>query len=207
MNRATASAPLTILIYAAVTLPTTNPASLPNTGTTGVPYSGSISATGGSGNYAWTVTVLPTDGLSFNTSGGMLNVTGTPTAAATITFKASVKDATTNVSVGPDTYTITVTNPVPLTLPAPNPITLPSATVNQSYTGSINATGGVGPYTWTVNGLGISQPGLSVTLTNGLSATTTDNNILTINGATPTPTGTVTFTAAVMDSLGATAGR
>lgn len=205
-NTATASAPLTILIYAAVTLPTTNPASLPNTGTTGVPYSGSISATGGSGNYAWTVTVLPTDGLSFNTSGGMLNVTGTPTAAATITFKASVKDTTTNVSVGPDTYTITVTNPVPLTLPAPNPITLPSATVNQSYTGSINATGGVGPYTWTVNGLGISQPGLSVTLTNGLSATTTDNNILTINGATPTPTGTVTFTAAVMDSLGATAG-
>ena len=204
-NTATAVAPLTILVYGALSLPATNPASLPSTGTTGVAYTGSVIATGGSGNYTWTITGMPADGLSANTVGGTLNVIGTPTSAATVTFTAAVKDTTTNVSVGPNTYTITVTNPVPVSLPAPNPTSLSSATVNQSYIGVINASGGISPFTWSINGSAVPTNGTPLSLTNGLSATNTGGNTLTISG-TPTATGTVTLTnVKVVDSLSSNA--
>ena len=205
----TATAPLSITVYHPLALPPPNPTSLPSTGTTGVSYSGSINASGGSGTYCWTVTGLPSDGLSSPLPNapcgyisGSLPISGTPTAAATITFTASVKDTTTGTSVGPFTYTITVTNPLPVTLPTPNPTSLPSATVNQSYTGSINASGGVSPFTWSINGSAVPTNGTPLVLTNGLSATNTGGNTLAIGG-TPTATGTVTLTTVMAtDSLG-----
>ncbi len=186
--------------------------------TTNVAYSGGINASGGSGSgYVFTVNgvQIPTTGALVaildsisvsNNAGPTLSISGTPTTAQTVSLTSvTVKDSAGDTA-GPDTYTIVVSNPPPLTLPAPNPASLPSATVNQAYNGSIIASGGVGPtYTWTVNGLGISAPGLSVTLTNGLSATTTDNNVLTITG-TPTTNAMVTFTAAVADSASQAAG-
>jgi hypothetical protein len=200
----TALQALSITIYSAPTLPTPNPASLP-AGTTGVAYSGSVTASGGSGTYSLTVTGLPSDGLAYTTTGGTVNITGTPTSAQTVPFQVSVKDTVTNITVGPITYSITVSNPAPVTLPSPNPNSLPSATINQSYSGTINAAGGVPPFTWSINGTTVLSNGTPLVLTNGLSATSTGGGTLTISG-TPTATGTVTLTnVKVVDALSSNA--
>jgi len=200
----TASAPLSITIYSALTLPAPS-ASIPGPATVGSTYDGTISLSGGSGSYNWTITGLPADGLSAVLSGPTQHITGTPTSATTVTFNVTVKDTVTNQTVGPYLYSIVVSNPAPLTLPAPNPTSLPSATVNQSYSGAINATGGAAPYTWTVNTVAVPTNGTAISLTNGLTATNTGGNTLSIAG-TPTSTGTVTIAASVKDNLGTTVG-
>jgi putative Ig domain-containing protein len=198
----TATQPFSFAVYNALSLPAPNPNSL-GAGTTSEAYSGSISASGGSGNYAWTVTGLPSDGLSSSPNGGTLNISGTPTTAVTVQFGVSVKDTTTGVTVGPFTYSILVSNPPPLTLPTPNPSSLPSATVNQSYSGSVTAAGGAGTYTWTVNGSVLSSG--TTGLGNGNLSVSANGNSLTITG-TPTTTTTsgspISFTASVADSVG-----
>lgn len=189
---ATATQPLTFAIYNPLSQ---NATGLPLTGNTGVAYNGSVAGSGGSGNYCWTVTGLPSDGLSGpapNAPCGFASssylVSGTPTSAANVIITLKLTDTTTGASVS-DGYTIVVTNPTPLTLPAPNPASLPSATQNQSYSGSINATGGIGPYTWKINGATVSG---SVTLSDGISASAS-GEILSMSG-TPTATGSVSLT-------------
>ena len=140
----------TITIYDTVILPAPNPATL-GPATLSTPYSGTIVASGGSGNYAWTVTGLPSNSLNYSTSGGTLTVSGTPTTSATVSFVVTVKDTTTNVSVGPYTYTVAVYSS--LTLPAPNPVSLGSADASSNYSGTITVAGGSGNYSWTVTGL------------------------------------------------------
>jgi hypothetical protein len=202
----TATAPLTIAVYSALTLPTPDPSSLPSTAFTGASYFGTITASGGSGSYSWTVTGLPSDGLSASSSGGSLIISGTATSAQTVSFGVSVKDTATGVSVGPYTYSIVVSTAPTLTLAAPNPTSLGSATIGVSYTGYISASGGVSPYTWTVNSTSVPTNGTLVSL-GQLSASNTGGDKLTISG-TPSPLLpiTVTFTASVKDSAGNTAG-
>ncbi len=187
----TAQQALSITVYNALTLPTPS-ASVPGPGTTGVAYTGSLATSGGSGGYSWTITSMPQDGLSATPAGNLLNISGTPTAAQTVTFTAKVTDTATNVSVGPNTYNIVVSNPASLVLPATNPASLPSATVNQAYGGSITATGGISPYTWRINGTAVPSNGTPLALANGLSATNDGGRILSIGG-TPTTTTTVTL--------------
>jgi hypothetical protein len=77
---------------------------------------------------------------------------------------------------------------------------LPTATEGHSYTGSVTASGGVSPYTWTVNTTPISSG--SVTLSNGLSAAlNASGTVLNISG-TPTTTAPVTVDVAIADSQG-----
>lgn len=78
-------------------------------------------------------------------------------------------------------------------LPTANPSTLGAATVGQSYTGSIVATNGTAPYTFTVTGL---SDGLTYSSSGGT---------LTISG-TPLAAGTITFQVYVIDSTNASWG-
>jgi Putative Ig domain len=209
---ASASLPFTFTVYSGLQL---NPSALPLTGTTSVPYSGTVQASGGSGNYCWTVTGLPSNNIQSplpNAPCGYISsslpIAGTPSTATNVTFTVKVTDTTTNVSVSAP-YTIVITNPAPLTLPAPEPSSLPSATVNEFYNGSITALGGVGPsFTWTVDGNQITNSTPSISIGDGLSASTAGNNILSISG-TPTSTtpanSPISFSAQVADNYGHTA--
>jgi hypothetical protein len=202
----TAIQALAITIYTALSLPAPDPSSLPSTGYTSVAYSGSISASGGSGNYCWTVTGLPSDGLSGplpNSScgyiSGSLPISGTPTSTpTTVTFSVKLTDGTTGASVTQTGYSITIGNPTPVSLPTPSSTVPGSATQNQSYNGSITVAGGVPPYTWSINGTTVTGGGLSVG--DGLTANANGSS-LTISG-TPTTITTVNLTnVKVTDSL------
>jgi large repetitive protein len=191
----------TITVNSALALPTPNPASLP-AGYPSVPYTGTISASGGSGSYSWVVTGL-SDNLSASPSGGTLTINGTPgTTAATVTFNVALTDTKTNASITQNGYSIAFNPPAPLTLPVPNPATLPSAVTNELYAGSIVATGGVPPYTWSVNGVSIPNTGAAVIIADGISVSSNGSNILSVGG-TPTAIQTVNLTnVQVMDHLG-----
>ena len=95
------SSPLSysIPVYGPLALPLTIPSTLPSGAAVGVLYGGTVVATGGSGNYTWTVTGQ-SDGLTISTRGGTLSVGGTPAATGTVSLNVSVKDPTTNTTVG-----------------------------------------------------------------------------------------------------------
>lgn len=176
-----------------------NSANLPLTGAKDVAYSGAIVASGGSGNYSWQLTGLPSDGLSGATSGNTLTVSGTPASTGTVSFTVKLTDSLTQASTS-QTYNIMIGAQTAVSLPAPNPASLPAATLNQPYSGSILASGGVGPYTWTINGAAATGGGLA--LSNGLWASNTGSDTLSISG-TPTTTSAVPLTnVKVTDSLG-----
>jgi hypothetical protein len=97
-----------------------------------------------------------------------------------------------------------------LALPAANPSSLGSATLGQTYSGSIAASGGYLVYGGGYSGFSVNCSGCwgnpSVSLGNGLTANGSwGQNSLTITG-TPTATGLVSFTVYVQDNSGATVG-
>jgi hypothetical protein len=191
----TATQPLSITIYGALSLPASN--SLPP-GYTGVSYNGSISGSGGSGSLSIAITsaLSPSNGtLAANVSGATVNITGTATTATTESITVQLTDTTTGNSIS-QTYTFTVSTPSAPTLPAN---TLPSATVGTAYDQTITATGGVGPnYTWTVNSTVLTN-NTPLLISNGISVETTGNNQLTVSG-TPTTTSQVQFQVNVEDN-------
>ncbi len=192
----TATQNLSIQIDGSLSLPASN--SLPN-GYTNVAYTGSVSGSGGSGSLALSITAAlsPSNGtLSASAIGNTVNITGTPAQTGTESITVKLTDSTTGNSIS-QTYSFTISNPTAPSLPATNP---PSATVNQSYSATITATGGLGPnYTWTVNGSAVPTNGTSVSIGTGLSISNTGNNMLSISG-TPTAVGPVAFNASVKDN-------
>jgi hypothetical protein len=199
----TATAPLTITVWPALTLPAPNPASLVPA-VTSQSYSGTISVTGGSGSYSWAVTGLPA-GLGFNSTGNPLTISGTaPSTTQTITLNVTVTDTTTSKSTGPIQYTIAVNSPTPLALPASG--ALPGATTNQVYYQVVNASGGSGSgYVFTVNAVQIPITGDLVTVADGIGVYSTGGTTLTVNGI-PTTAQTVSLIVSVKDGANDTAG-
>jgi len=192
-----------ITVYSGVILPAPNPVSLPG-GYINIPYTGSITASGGSGNYSWQLTGL-SDNLISASSGGTLTISGTPgSTPVTVTFNVKLTDTSTHSTVTQNGYTIAIATPTPVSLPAPNPTTLPQGTLNEAYTGSIVASGGVPPYTWSINGASIPNTGSLVAVADGLSVSNNGTNTLSVSG-TPTAIQTVNLTnVKVSDSLGST---
>jgi hypothetical protein len=92
-----------------------NAGSLPSTATINVPYSGTVVASGGSGNYGWEVTGLPALGLGISIAGNTLSVTGTPNALGNVTVNVKLTDNVTQ-AVFTQAFTITVSNPTGMQL-------------------------------------------------------------------------------------------
>ncbi len=161
-----------------------SPGTLPG-GTTAVAYSQTVTASGGSSPYSFAVTAgsLPT-GLAL-TSAGVLS--GTPTAAGTYGFTITATDAF--GSTGAQAYSVGVMAPAIVLAPA----ALPAGQAGTAYSQTISASGGVGPYIFSLT---------SGTLPDGL-ALATDG---TLSG-TPTAPGAPTFTVTATDSNGAIGSR
>ena len=141
-------------------------------------------ASGGSGSYvSWSATGLPA-GMSVN-SNGVLG--GNPQTASGSPYSVTVTVTDTFQTSASAKYTLVVAT-LPLTI---NTVSLPTGVVNATYPyTSINATGGVGTYTYSITGL---PAGL-----------TTDGNG-DITGKPTTATGSpFTVTVTVTDSSGNT---
>jgi WD40 repeat protein len=144
-------------------------------------YNFSFTATGGLAPLTWTESgALPsTFGLS---PAGVLS--GTATATGTFPITVMVQDAASQESA-PQNFALTVINPPP---PAINTSPAPSvAVVNQPYTFTFTATGGLAPLTWTQSGA----------LPAGL--TFSQGGVLS---GTPTMTGSFPISVMVHDLLG-----
>ena len=177
-NSSTLSIAITIATLQVTT--TTMPA-----GTGGIAYNHSLTATGGITPYTWVLATgsLP-DGLSLSSAG---LISGTPTTAATSTFKVQVTDSETSpVTATSTNLSITIT----ITTLQMSPSTLPAATVNTAYSATLTASGGITPYTWAPSGL-----------PTWLTLTPAQNTLTATLSGTPTTVGnTGNFTVSVSDS-------
>ncbi len=150
------------------------------TATPGIPYSVSLSATGGVPPYTWTTTGTLPPGLSLSTSG---LISGTPASAGNFTFTVQVSDTATPPQVANRTFTLIVGSAVSIITS-----TLPNGAVNKSYSVTLVGSGGAQPYTWTPSGA-VPQ-GLNLSVDGTLSGT-------------PTSAGTFNFTVTLTDASAA----
>ncbi len=179
----TATANLSIVVAAVVTPPVTiSTTSLPG-GTVSSAYSSTLAAAGGKTPYSWSLSAgsLP---AGLNLSGAGV-ISGTPTAAGTVSFTVKVTDssapaktATANLSI---VVAAVVTPPVTISTTS-----LPGGTVSSAYSSTLAAAGGKTPYSWSLSG-GSLPAGLNLSSAGVISGT-------------PTAAGTVSFTVKVTDS-------
>ncbi|HEX7339127.1 MAG TPA: putative Ig domain-containing protein [Rhodanobacteraceae bacterium] len=162
-------------------------------------YTQTFAAGGGTGPYVYTLTGALPAGMNFDAATGVLSGTATQTGSFPITVKAV--DSTTgtgpfNVSRN---YTLTVAAPTISLTPA----SLPGGAVASAYNASLDASGGVGPYTYAVSsgalpaGVHLQPSGhltgtptaagtfqLTVTATDAHSQTGSHNYTLQVSGPT-----------------------
>ena len=178
-SKATTTAALSIAIAPAPL--TISTSSLPGAAV-GIPYQQPLSASGGSGNYSWTIAsgALP-PGLALSRAGIIGGTPGTPGPFA-FTVAVSAGAATTTRS-----FTISVESQVTVVTSA-----LRAGTVGSPYSATLLATGGGAPYTWAV---------VSGQLPAGMSL---DPATGTLSGV-PTVAGTFRLVVQVTDSASAKA--
>ncbi|MET3664717.1 putative Ig domain-containing protein [Caulobacter sp. 1776] len=143
-------------------------------------YSATISASGGSSPYTYTVVTgaLPT-GLSLSSSG---TISGTPSAAGSFDFQIQSADSAGNTGYTQYTMTVAAASSVVV-----SPSSLPTPVLNAAYSQTISGSGGASPYAFAVSS-GSLPTGLSLNASTGV-----------ISG-TPTAAGAYSFTIRATDS-------
>jgi hypothetical protein len=167
--------------------------SLPND-TVGTAYSAVVKASGGCTPYKWAIAsgALPA-GVTAKASSTTtsLNLTGTPTTAATYSFTAKVTGCGGGTSQKAYKVVIQATSGgLAITTTS-----LPNGTVGTAYSAAVKASGGCTPYKWA-----IASGALPAGVSAKASSTTTSLNFT----GTPTTAATYSFTAKVTGCSGGT---
>lgn len=143
-----------------------------------VPYSTTLTATGGLGSYTWSTT----NGVSLTIGATTGILMGTASVLGAQSVPISVTDGTGTTFT--ENFSLFVAAPLSVSTAS-----LPNGTIGSAYSQSLQAGGGQAPYTWTlVQGTGSLPPGLSLAATTGL-----------ISG-TPAANGVSSFTVQVTDA-------
>jgi putative Ig domain-containing protein len=151
-------------------------------GQVGVAYSGSISASGGMTPYTFSAGSLPS-GLTIAGASGAISGTPAQGSAGTSTIDFTVTDSSTPMQTATASLSLTLT-PAKLTITT---TALQSGTVGSAYSGSVSASGGTTPYTFTAANLpgGLSMDaGGAITGTPGASAAGTASVAVTVTDST-----------------------
>jgi len=159
-------------------------------GIVGTQYSATLSASGGTAPYTWSLVSgsLPTD-LTLSNAGV---ISGTPSAAGTYNFTVKVEDSSSPKKQATKQLSINVneqTQPLTITTEA-----LPDGIVGTQYSATLSASGGIPPYTWSIS---------SGSLPNGLILSPSTGAI----SGTPIEQGTYNFTVQVQDADSNTAAK
>jgi len=182
-NTPASSPPLTLTVTPGPTI--TGGGNLPAAEAT-APYSQTLTATGGTTPFTWTVTdgSLPV-GLSLNPTSG--TISGTPTTTGSFNFTVTLTDSL-GVSAPSKAFKLKVTGGLGITTPSP----LPQGEVTIPYSQTLTASGGTNSgFTWAITS-GLPPAGLSLSAGGVLSGT-------------PTAAGSSNFTVQVTDSGGGNA--
>jgi hypothetical protein len=153
-------------------------------GSVGASYNQTLVGTAGTPPYAWSISGgrLPA-GLSINNVTGA--ITGTPTTTGTANFTVKITDSATPVAnTATSNLSIVVQPRLSITTTS-----LPAGSLGTAYAESLQATGGVPPYNFSLS---------SGTLPAGLT-------LLSVIAGVPTTAGTSNFSVTAYDSQGATA--
>jgi uncharacterized repeat protein (TIGR01451 family) len=147
----------------------------PPTAYTNTVYLDTLTESGGTSPYTWSVSTgsLPA-GISLSADG---NLTGTPTAAGTSAFTVKVTDANNQTATEATSLTVAALS---TTFAAP-----PAGEIHTAYSDTLTAAGGTAPYTWSVNS-GSLPPGITLTSAGVLAGT-------------PTSAGSYAFSVKVTD--------
>ncbi|MFA6428933.1 MAG: Ig domain-containing protein [Patescibacteria group bacterium] len=164
-----------------VGIPVVEIATGPSAGTVGLPYTFTMQASGGNGNYSWTATSLP-PGLTMDATG---HISGIPTMAGT-----HFESIFTVVDQGSSEATMLMPFPINAYNFAITTTQLPVGIVGASYSYAMTATGGNAPHIWSAAGF---PSGLSINSASGI-----------ISGTLPLVAGTFRPTITVTDHLGVT---
>ncbi len=166
-------------------LPAITTTSLP-AATAGVAYSATLGESGGTSPYKWTVTsgTLPV-GLTLNPNTGVIAGTAAGASSGSLTFQ--VADAAGNFSS--QAILFTVNKPPALTITTAS---LPGAALGVAYSQTLQATGGVPSYTWSLT-TGSLPAGLNLSSAGVISGTPSGNigpssfTVTVTDSQTPTP--------------------
>ena len=152
--------------------------SLPSA-STGIAYSQTLAATGGTTPYSWSIVagVLPA-GLTISGA----TISGTPTAVTFANFTVRVTDSGTPQQTTQRDLSISVGTPLTITTSSP----LPPGAAGHAYSQNFAATGGTAGYTWSIT-VGTLPAGIALSAAGAL-------------GGLPTQTGSFDFTVSVSDS-------
>ena len=141
-------------------------------GNYGSPYSATVSASGGTAPFSWSISAGSlTPGLSLSSSTSRsVTISGTPTAQTSSNFTVKITDSTGGTAT--QALAITIGAPLPLAVATTS---LPGTSLNVAYPATtLRASGGVPPYSWSILS-GSLPPGLTLASNGAISGTATQS--------------------------------